>query len=432
VRALFLIVALLLAAPSFAQGQAQPDASGQAVTKADLDRIVETLTALVPDVPPDLLRQQSDIAKELGQLKAKMVDLAVPDSPAFTVLGLTPEEIARPTTARTLAASLLNGVDRHGVLQSGVALDTLPYLALAGSVLNLDSYRGRNHYPVRFLARSQVSLATAKASDANDKAMKLALGIRFTIVDYGDPRTDTMLDDCVGRAIALPLPPVFVVPPPPDTLDDESLRTWQKQVARGKQAQADFEAGVAAWRTRSAAEVAKCREDTRKRAWNRTKWIAAVAPAWNSPTGAVSALDTNGVGVWTTFGYGFEGLPGLEKSAQILLHGRYRDNETVADPADAKKQIARNSRLFGVQLRAGTADSTIAGEAIFERLMPAAAAATSDDRYSIGYERRLASNLWLGVALGSGAATAGQKKGGFLLSSLKWGFAESSSLGMGQ
>jgi hypothetical protein len=101
------------------------------------------MAARAQDSPADLQQRRQDVADALAELKARMVDLAVPDSPAFTVLGLTPEEIAPPTTGRALAASLLNGVDRRGVLQSGVAVDTLPYLALAGHLLTLDGYRGR-------------------------------------------------------------------------------------------------------------------------------------------------------------------------------------------------------------------------------------------------------------------------------------------------
>ncbi len=421
--ALVVLILALSVAPAMAQ---------QTVTKEDLDKVVSSLLSL-PGVPADVVKQHEDIAKELSELKTKMVDLAVPDSPAFTVLGLTPEEVARPTTGRALAAALLNGVDRRGVLQSGVAFDTLPYLALAGNLLTLDSYRGRNNYHVRFLARTQLSVATAKASDQDDKAMRLALGVRMTIFDQGDPRTDTELDKCVGIAIALPEAPKFLPPPLPDQLDEASLKEWQGNVARGKKAVEEYEARVAAWKTTSAAAVRECREQARKRAWNRTKWIVAVAPAWKSPTGAAADLDGSGSGVWTTFGYGFEEFPGLKDHAQLLVHARYRNNELVADPADAAKQITQDSRLFGVQVRAGTKDSSIAGEAIYERSTPAAAASITDHRYSIGYERRLASNLWLGLAVGSGRPAAGEtKKSGFVLSSFKWGFAESSSLGVPQ
>ena len=47
---------------------------------------------------------------------------AVPESPALSFLGLSPGKVTRPTTPSDLAASLLNGVDSTGRMQSGVAV----------------------------------------------------------------------------------------------------------------------------------------------------------------------------------------------------------------------------------------------------------------------------------------------------------------------
>ena len=396
--------------------------------------VAQTLTVptLLGAVPPEAVRASANIGNELKKLSAAMVDLSVPDSPAFSVLGLTPEEIARPTTARKLAASLMNGVDRNGVLQSGVAIDTLPYLALAGHLLELSQYRARSGYLLRFFARSQLSLATAKASDVNDEAMRLALGVRMTVMDFGDPRTDTQLDECFNKRPALPDAPMYVIPAPPD--DDATaaeVGEWLLDVARAREAERDFKARVDGYVEAVTAFVTQCREEARKRAWNRTKWIVAVAPAWTSPTGAAGDLDSSGSGVWTTFAYGFDDLPGLRNTAQLLVHARHRDNERLPDPKDAKKTLVRDSNLLGVQVRAGTVDSSLAFEALFDRTTPAGGATSTDKRLSIGYERRLAPNLWLGVAVGSGVPAAGnEKRSGFVLSSLKWGFAEGPSLAM--
>lgn len=393
-----------------------------------------TLPTLLNAVPPEARRADANIAMELKKLSAAMVDLSVPDSPAFTVLGLTPEEIARPTTARKLAASLMNGVDRKGVLQSGVAIDTLPYLALAGHLLELSQYRARSGYLLRFFARSQVSVATAKASDVSDEAMRVAFGVRMTVMDFGDPRTDTQLDKCFNERPRLPDAPLYVIPPPPDdTATPAEVGEWLLDVARAREQEREFKTRVDSYVEAVNAAVAECRDAARKRAWNRTKWIVAVAPAWTSPTGAAGDLDSSGSGVWTTFAYGFEHLPGLENTAQVLVHARHRDNELVPDTADPKKAVVRDSQLLGVQVRAGTVDSSLAFEALFDRTTPVGGTTSTDKRMSIGYERRLAPNLWLGVAVGGGApAAGGEKKSGFVLSSLKWGFAEGPSLAMGQ
>jgi len=448
VTRVFVLAVALCAAPVFAQ-EPVPPAAEPTITKDQLDGIIQLLASR-PILSDVVLQQRSaNIAAELKKLKSKMVDLAVPDSPAFTVLGLSPEEVARPTTARKLAASLMNGVDRNGVLQSGVAIDTLPYLALAGEKLTLDTYRDvrttnngagvpfterHNHYPIRFLARTQVSFATSRATDAQAGPTKAALGIRFTIADFGDPRTDAQLDACVGQALALPAPPSKVFPLLPDTLSPEEFMQWQMDADAAKTEMDAYEARKADWGARHLEQIDVCRQEASKRAWNSTRWIAAYAPVGISSTGGLDDLQSNGAGMWTTFGYGFEGFPVLEDAAQLLLHARVRNSETVADAADKTKQMTQDSRLFGVQLRAGGPDSTIAGEAIFERVTPAAGTAKSNRRYSLGYERRLASNLWLGIAVGSGdnPNATSNRSGGFLLSSFKWGFAEGPSLGAGQ
>ena len=350
---------------------------------------------------------------------------------AFTVLAVkpTPEEVARPTTARRLATSLLNGVDRNGVLQTGVAIDTVPYLALAGQLVTLDDYRKRSNYALRFLARTHVSVGTAKASDVNDKAMRIDLGVRMTLFDRGDPRTDAVLDRCFDERPGLPNEPRFVTPPPPDR--PEEIEEWTRDVERGRRALQQFEAEIDSYVTRVNAFVADCREEARKRNWNASKFIVAVAPTWSSQTGSADDLGRSGSGAWATLAYGFEQVPGLQRHAQLLVHARRRNDEPVVTARDPQAFELRDSRLLGVQLRAGTASTTIAAEGIHERVTPPSGGATTDRRYSVGFEHRVADNLWLGLAMGSGKSSAtAQKKGAFVLSSLKWGFAEGPSLGM--
>jgi hypothetical protein len=386
---------------------------------------------LLTSIPEDVLRADAQIGEELKKVSVAMVDLSVPDSPAFAVLGLTPEEVSRPTTARKLATSLLNGVDRNGTLQTGVAIDGLPYLALAGHLLTLDDYRARSKYVVRFLARTQVSAATAKAADVNDKAVRVGLGVRMTVFDRGDPRTDPLLDQCFDERPGLPSAPPFVEPAPLDaTATPAEVAGFVAAVDRAREAQRTFQASVASYVERVTAAVNACREAARKRNWNASKWIVAVAPTWTSSTGAGGDLGPSGTGIWTTIAYGFEQVPGLQNTAQLLVHAKRRADEPAPGAGDPKIFEIRDSRLLGFQLRVGTVNSSIAFEGLDERIEPAAGPERTDRRFSLGYERRLVENLWLGIAVGNGKkpAAADQKRNGFVLSSIKWGFAEGPSL----
>jgi hypothetical protein len=100
------------------------------------------------------------------------LDLSVPDSPAFTVLGLTTQTITHPATPRALATSLLNGVDQNGNFQTGVAIDTTPYLLFYGNDVTLEKYQ--QSQVIRFLSRTQFSFATTKGASESDKSARFA------------------------------------------------------------------------------------------------------------------------------------------------------------------------------------------------------------------------------------------------------------------
>src|SRR4051812_10026938 len=90
--------------------------------------LVCTLDASAQTVAAGANAAQLDAARSILTLKSADVDLSVPDSPAFIALGLSPETVVRPTSPREFATSLLNGVGQDGHLQTGVAVDVVPYL----------------------------------------------------------------------------------------------------------------------------------------------------------------------------------------------------------------------------------------------------------------------------------------------------------------
>ncbi len=58
-------------------------------------------------------------SQDLEQLARKaLVDTAVPESPAFTILNVTSETAVRARTPDELATSLLNNVDQNGNFQT--------------------------------------------------------------------------------------------------------------------------------------------------------------------------------------------------------------------------------------------------------------------------------------------------------------------------
>jgi len=359
---------------------------------------IPPLLCLCVDAVPALAQPAQ--AASTFTLRDGTVDLAVPESPAFSALGLTPEQVSRPTTVRELATSFLNGIDRAGHLQTGVAIDAAPYMLLAGPKITLESYR-TGPYLTRFLARWQVSFASAKGGGADDPSAKLALGLRFTVFDRGDPRMDPVLVDCLAREAGRVLNASDPIPP---FASDEEKATLLAQREE---------------RTRVAAKP--CREAAAKRRWNRSGWIAGAAPTWTSADGTTADIDYSGTAVWTSIGYGFERVPVLEDHAMLAFYLKGRTREIVPDAFNDGAFVTQDNVTTGVRFVAGGSSSQFNVELLrLDNDRPDG----REDRYwnlGIGLEQRLIDNTWLNLSFGRQLArdTSGQFS---VIGAFNWGF----------
>ena len=326
------------------------------------------------------------------------VDMSVPESPAFTVLGVTPETVIRPTSPRAFATSLLNGVDQHGNFQSGLAMDFVPYLLVAGDDLTLRKYR--TSQVVRLLSRTQFSFGTAKGASEDDKSMRLALGWHLTLWDRGDPRTDDDLLRCLSG---------FRLPPPPASLDETD-----EERARRVQAALEFNNALSL----------SCREEAKEKNWNASSWIIGAAPSWISKDGQTKNLGWNGGGFWSSLAYGFEGVPGLEKKSQLILHARYRNREQVPDPDITGAFLSQDSIFFGTRLRTGSPNFNGSFEYTFLRSRINGLSFDNSSRLSVLFERRIAGDTWFNLSLGGETGRQDGRNNGFVLTSFKWAFSD--------
>lgn len=116
---------------------------------------------------------------------------SVPETPAFTFLGVTPGKIDQPGSLRDLGVSLKNGVGKDGKAMEGFALDASVWNLIPGFDIPLDKYRSKNPFPY-MLANLQASIATVRSSgDSAD--LVAAFGLKAVIIDHGDPMLDTAL-----------------------------------------------------------------------------------------------------------------------------------------------------------------------------------------------------------------------------------------------
>jgi hypothetical protein len=337
--------------------------------------------------------------KDADTLKLYTIDLAVPDSPAFTVLGVTPDDVTRPASPKDLVTSVLNGVDKNGHLQTGMALDIAPRMLFGGDTLTWTDYK--NNTVDRLTARTQVSFATTKGATSDDPAVRLALGVHLTPWDTGDPRLDKGLQDCFASAGAVMTDPIS------PTLSEADIK---KELTR---------------RETAAKVVAdKCRATSKKKNWAASAWSLAIAPTWASPTGAGSDLTYSGIGVWTSLAIGVGQVP----TSQFILHARYRTRELVADPARQGQFVEQDTGFAGGRYRFGNPDFAGAVEAGWNRKTPLGGATTNTAHLSVGLEHRVGDNSWLDVTVGGDIGSDQLQHPLSILSSFKYGFSKTAQL----
>jgi hypothetical protein len=360
--------------------------------------LLAQIPGLIPGATKDLRADFSNI------------DLSVPESPAFTVLGVTPNQIVRPATPRDLGTSLLNGLDKNGNFQSGIAIDTAPFMLFNGRNVTLQDYN--DYYLTRLLSRTQLSLATTKASSKDDTATRLALGFNLTLWDKGDARVyhpkrgkDGDVLTCFKANIQPPDAPSSATPSASEIAEINARAI----AVNGKVADA-------------------CRDKVRKANWNSTSWAVAYAPSWITKNGQNSDMKWTGGALWSSFAYGFDGLPSLSKVAQLILHARYRTKEQVADPDQPGQFVEQNSTFFGGRFRAGNPDFAFNVEGSYIHNSVPGKKPFNSSRFAFGAEMKFSDNLYLVLTGGNGPGDAGAPRKGFFMSSFKYGFNKKSQL----
>ncbi len=338
-------------------------------------------------------------------VKLISLDLEVPDSPAFAILGLSPESVVRPASPRDLATTALNGVDRRGNLQSGIAVDFAPLFLFSGKTLTYEDYK--KSYGTRLYGRTQISLATAKGAGEGDRSLRLALGLRATLWDDGDPRLDETLVECLDS----------IVTPPPTT----ALLT---QAAR--------DAYVAKATAERRPAVEGCHRAFKAQRWNASSFTVGIAPSWQSPTGESADFVYAGAAVWASFAFGLTTTtparngnpPVVHPFGQVIVQARYRNKEFVPDKNVQGTFFEQDSAGVGARILLGAADRAVVIESEVAHQSPKVGDSTTAFKLSVGGQLKLASNVWISLAVGgTRGGAANEQRGGFVLSTLKWGLS---------
>jgi hypothetical protein len=108
---------------------------------------------------------QSQVDSTVASIR---MNFAVPDAPAFKILGTQPDHIMRPSTTQELAVSLGEPF-LDSKLPSAFAAEFSPYLTISGSSLTLRGYQ--ESAIKRILYHTRVSVASQRSKAAGDNAV---------------------------------------------------------------------------------------------------------------------------------------------------------------------------------------------------------------------------------------------------------------------
>jgi hypothetical protein len=111
--------------------------------------------------------------------EVELDNLHTPTSPAFTLLGVSPTDIARPATPRALATELVSKTNRGSIIPSNYALEFAPYWLVSHPTLSYKEYTEPSS--TQSIAQSfSISFATSRPDTTSDTASTgLAIGIRL-------------------------------------------------------------------------------------------------------------------------------------------------------------------------------------------------------------------------------------------------------------
>lgn len=298
---------------------------------------------------------------------------AIPESPAFTYLNVTPAEISRPTTASAFGANVLNGINPAGQLQQGVALDVAPWSFVSSLRISPVDYRtNRAKYA---LANTQLSLATVR--DAGDSAnIDLGVGLRVTFFDHSDPMADTAFTNELTRR-QLGCLPSNTTP----AARAAAVACQQQQVAALRQ------------------EWLQDRGH-----WNDASLSAAVAGGWRFTGGALDEREWSGFAAWAT------GALPLGRGGQAVAQLRY----------DGRRGDAADGLSYGGRAFYGSAAMNA-----FVEVTGGKRPMTNGTRaqWTGGLEFRAGDNLWISTGFGARDTPAGEARG-VLVADLRWQLAD--------
>jgi hypothetical protein len=152
-----------------------------------------------PD-PSEAQKQKALVIKKVDSslMEKGPLNFAVPDVPAFKLLGADPSNILRPSNTKELAVVFGNYIKETGgsIIPKNIAAEIAPGL-LINRWYTMSEYRTKPG--IRFLTKTRVSFGSAENPETG--GTNIGVGLRTTLLDKGDFRKDLafMYDSIISK-----------------------------------------------------------------------------------------------------------------------------------------------------------------------------------------------------------------------------------------
>ncbi|MDR6564643.1 MULTISPECIES: hypothetical protein [unclassified Arcicella] len=276
-------------------------------------------TISISQTKEDSLRKVKKAEADSIFQKFIKVNFAVPDLPAFNVLGNSPSDILRPTDVKAL--SILTSEFYNGssiIVPKSFALELSPFLLAKNNSLTLHDYQQN-----QFWYNLRLSLGTNTSTVNNQKYSNLAIGARITIIDKGDLKNDEVYIDLLKNSLALEVDienkakEQFLKDKNKTIQEvamDEALNKEMEQyIDKAKKKKLEDEKLLSTY----IKDIPKFKEDYKKNNWNKEKLEFAYAYLGASPDSLIKNIQTKKHAAWGTWA-----VP-VKKWGQLLVGINY-------------------------------------------------------------------------------------------------------------
>jgi len=136
--------------------------------------------------------------------KALQGDYVVPDAPALLMLGINQNKLLRPSSVQQLTSNLATASNTFSMVPTALAVEFSPMTLIRGPRLSIAEYQAN---PMVY--RTRLSFAANK--DSATKRSQVALGLRMSLDDKSDLRTDPGFLAAIDKLTSLKIDSVRAV-----------------------------------------------------------------------------------------------------------------------------------------------------------------------------------------------------------------------------